>query len=68
MSNSDRNPHNVLYEGESEKAYKVRPEGSTKSVWLPKSQCCLDDEVTPKRGSFHRIWVPDWLAEKAGLV
>ncbi len=68
MSNSDRNPHHVTFEGETEKAFKVCPDGSTKSVWLPKSQCCLDDGETPKRGGSYRIWVPDWLAEKAGLV
>ena len=65
---SDRNPYQVMYEGESEKAYKVCQQGKTEAIWLPKSQCQLDDDIEPKRGSFYRIWVPDWLAEKSGLA
>ncbi len=28
MSNSDRNPHHVTFEGETEKAFKVCPDGT----------------------------------------
>lgn len=44
---------------ESDSAWKVRIDDKT--VWLPKSQCDLDEYD-------NRATMPEWLARKEGLV
>lgn len=39
----------------------------TKEVWIPKSQLA-DDVGDPAVGEFIEISIPEWLAEKQGLI
>lgn len=63
---SDRESVQVIYHGETEKAWRVEALHGPAIAWVPKSQCALMPE-DPNVGDECWLMIPQWLLEKTQL-
>ena len=71
MSNNDPIDLRLVVHHQSQMSWLVSDDGNRdKAVWLPKSQCTMDETVVGLEGidEIHDFEVPTWLAEKKGLI
>ncbi len=56
----------LLWQAETAMAYGVKEHGEGPLIWLPKSQCDVDEAA--ELGQVAMFLIPEWLAIEKGLV
>jgi len=62
----DGEEFHLLWQAETPAAYGVKEHGEGPLIWLPKSQCDVEDGAELGRAAM--FLVPEWLAIEKGLV